>query len=133
MPDEMIVVGADTAEADRQITALETRSKSASRQILHTLRQGYNTLIVFASAVGEAINISYQLLAQSFFVAAETITAISAAETASGWMAVKGALGFATAAMLFHKSFEVARTGEQASRELDTIINIANIWRLHIR
>lgn len=121
----------DTTDAFKQLDQLEDAGERTFSNTLSGVRRGYDTLIQFAALTGQAIDQSYQLMAQGLFVAAETIIAIATAETLTVVGAAKAAFSFGLAVALFGKGFEILQEGEQARLQADNIIGLSSLWRMY--
>ncbi len=121
----------DTTAAFKQLDNLEEAGKLTFSKTIISVRRGYDTLIQFAALTGNAIDQSYQLMAQGLFVAAETLIAIAGAETLTVVGAAKASLSFGLAVALFAKGAQILSEGEQARLQASNIIGLASIWRLY--
>lgn len=121
----------DTSEAMDALDQVETRGKAVYVRTTALIRRGWDSIVQFAALTGQAIDQSYQLMAQGLFVAAETLIAIATAEIATGALAFKAALSFGLAVSLTGRGLEVLVQGENARLEANNIIGLSTIWRLY--
>jgi hypothetical protein len=126
-----IEVTVDTTDVKEKLDEVDRLSKRTLVSTLNTVRRGWDSIIQFAALTGQAIDQSYQLMAQSLFVAAETLIAIATAEAATVALAVKSAFSFGLAIALMGKGLEILHEGEAARLEVDNVIGLASIWRLY--
>lgn len=132
-----IEVSVDTTDADAKLNELKIHSTQTARNVVTQSRRAYDTLVLFTTLAGETLDLSYQLMAQGLFTAAETLIAlqtITAAATGPGALAFglfRFTMGATAAAALVTKGFQLQIQGEVTSAELSALIMGANTWRLH--
>ncbi len=126
-----IAVTVDTEEAEQVLSELNAKIKSTSKFAVGEIRKAWDTLVVFSYITGDAIDQTYQLMAQAAFIAAETLVALATAETLTVWGAGKAALSFALAYATFLKAVQLRQKGSEVSHEINSIIMLGNLWRFY--
>lgn len=130
MSSNDIKVSIDSSEVDEKLDQIEKKSSDIYRVSLDTARKGFDTIVILGQLTGSAVDQSYQLMAQSLFIGAETVLTIAQAQTVTGVGAINAALSFLVAAALFDKAIKLQLGQEGQQRELDAVIALANTWRL---
>lgn len=137
-----IDITVDTTQAEEQLEKVDEFSKQTALKVVGLTRQLYDTVIISAEFMGQAIDQSYQLMAQGVFTAAETLIAINAAYTAGTFGTaemISGGLGLVGAAALFVQGYQLLIHKDQSKKQMDNLIllgrlqqinTLANIWRI---
>lgn len=135
MSEETFEVSVDTSEAERQLDELQENSNRVSRNIVGQARNAFDTLVLVTTTFGETLALSYQLMAQGLFSAAESIVALQTATAAAlgplgfGLALGRFTLGSIAAAALITKGVQLQIQGEVSQAELSALIQGANAWR----
>ena len=127
----------DTSEADKMLDDLEDRSTRVAQTIVSHTRSAFDTLVLITTTFGETLDLSYQLMAQGLFTAAESLIAIQTATAAAstfgfGLGLVRFVLGGTAAAALITKGIQLQIQGQVSQAELSALIQGSNAWRSQI-
>lgn len=132
---ERFEVGVDTSEADRALDDLEEKSLLVAQSVVRHGRQAFDTLVLVTTTFGQTLDLSYQLMAQGLFIAAESFIAIQAVAAATtsaatfGLGLVRFTLGATAAAALITRGIQLQIQGQVSQAELSALIQGANAWR----
>lgn len=124
-----IAIGINTDKLDQDIEKVETKLIETSRKITNISRKGFNTVVILGQITGMAIDQSFQLMFQAAMIAAETVTAIAAAQSITVVGAVNAALSLTAAGLLFAQASLIRQQRSESSVQIQGLISLANEWR----
>ena len=118
----------DGSEAERELEQLEQHAKFTAQTVVATTRKGYQSLVLLGDIMGYAIPMWFNLMAQAALMAGETFAELAAAETMTGWLAVKSALTFSIALMMFYRAAQLQQQKTEVENKLNSILQLGNLW-----
>ncbi len=118
----------DTTEAQNELKQLQMTNDITAKSVIQTTKKGYQSLILLADLFGVAIPMWFNLMASAAFMAAETFTALAAAETLSGWLVAKSAVTLSLATAMYFRAITLQNQASIAEQKLNTIVQLSNVW-----
>ena len=123
-----IQVKVDTTQAERDLQQLKQHVTMTEVSIMKSTKKVYQSFVLLADVFGYAVPMWFNLLASAAIMAGETFAALAAAETMSGWLAVKSIVTFGIATAMFYRGMILQTQASEAEQKLNSLLQFSNIW-----
>jgi hypothetical protein len=144
MADINTAVGVDTSEAEIALNRLDTHAKLTANTVISTVRTAYQSIMLVADIMGQAIPVYYGMVIESVLMAASTMTtvatafetmAVAAAAAPPGALTpipyllmAKAILGFGMAGMMFSMALALATQQSEEASKLNSFIQLTSLY-----
>ena len=126
--DEIIEVGVDTEEAEQDLAFFRERVKSVAVETSIVMSKLHTSAIALFTIFGQTIPMTFQLLTEAAFQAAEVVTTIATAETVGIVTIIQASLHAAIAVTLFMQALSAETKKLEAESKLRAGLRIINTW-----
>lgn len=124
---------ADTAEAEKDLMALEQHAAYTATEVAGVVRKSYTTLVLMGEIMGVVVPAWMNMLVSASLMAGTMFLELAKAETFSGVLAWKAGMTLAAAALMFTQAMVIAKEGAAANRKVAATIQLLNMYTPRIR
>ena len=118
----------DTADAYRDLEALDRAAKMTAASVLSVVKRGYQSMTLMVEVLGGQIPPVFDMVIQSLFLVAETIVTLSAAESLTGVGVLKASIDISMAYVLFVQALTLHRKNQEILDKTNKTLQALRIW-----
>ena len=120
-------VKVDTKQAKEELIALNMQAEITSQNVMRDIRKSYSALTLFLDIFHVVLPESINLLAAGSLMAGQMFADLAAAETVSTIFAVKAALTFTAASLMFYRALMLQQQASEIEQSINSSIQFINL------